>query len=198
MNAIRTTLAVSCMLAVLAGCATGPSLRSDYDPAADFASYRTYGFAGELGTDRSGYSTLITEHFKQAVGSELDARGYRYAESNPDLLVNFFVAISEKTDIRSTSTPAPTMGPGYYGYRYGRYSGWPTYTTDVRTVRYKEGTANVDLIDAARNQLIWEGVAEGRVRDENLQNPGPAISALVAELFVLYPAQAGSAVSAAK
>jgi len=191
-NRNRTILALSGVLAILAGCASGPSIRSDYDRSADFASYRTYGFASELGTDRAGYSTLITDHFKRAVGRELEARGYQHAESNPDLLVNFFVAISEKTDIRSTSTPAPTLGAGYYGYRYGLYTGWPAYSTDVRTVHYKEGTANIDLIEARRSQLIWEGVAEGRVRDEALENPGPAISALVAELFAQYPAQAGS------
>ena len=196
MNGIRTILTVSGVLAILAGCASEPSILSDYDRSADFASYRTYGFADELGTDRAGYSTLITDHFKQAVGRELETRGYQHAESNPDLLVNFFVAISEKTDVRST--PAPTAGAGYYGYRYGLYTGWPAYSTDVRTVHYKEGTANIDVIDAKRSQLIWEGVAEGRVRDEALQNPGPAISALVAELFTEYPAQAGSAASASQ
>ncbi|HWM28676.1 MAG TPA: DUF4136 domain-containing protein [Woeseiaceae bacterium] len=191
MNKIRTILAVSGVLAILAGCASGPSILSDYDRSADFASYRTYGFEDELGTDRAGYSTLITDHFKRAVGRELEARGYQHAESNPDLLVNFFVAISEKTDVRST--PTPTAGAGYYGYRYGLYTGWPAYSTDVQTVHYKAGTANIDVIDAKRRQLIWEGVAEGRVRDKALQNPGPAIDALVAELFTQYPAQAGSA-----
>jgi Domain of unknown function (DUF4136) len=195
-NRIRTILAVSGVLAILAGCASGPSILSDYDHSADFASYRTYGFADELGTDRAGYSTLITDHFKRAVGRELETRGYTHAESNPDLLVNFFVAISEKTDVRST--PAPTAGAGYYGYRYGLYTGWPAYSTDVRTVHYKEGTANIDVIDARRSQLVWEGVAEGRVRDEALQNPGPAISAVVAEIFTEYPAPAGSAASASQ
>lgn len=194
MNRIRTILAVSGVLAaILAGCASGPSIRSDYDRSADFASYRTYGFASELGTDRAGYSTLITNHFKRAVGRELEARGYDHAESNPDLLVNFFVAIREKTDVRST--PAPTVGAGYYGYRYGLYTGWPAYSTDVQTVHYKAGTANIDVIDTGRSQLVWEGVAEGRVRDEALENPGPAIDAVVAEIFTQYPAQAGAAAS---
>jgi Domain of unknown function (DUF4136) len=183
--------AVTFGLALVAGCASGPEIRSDYDRSADFSSYETYGFARELGTDRAGYSTLITEHFKRAVGKELEARGYRYEESNPDLLANFFVSIREKTDVRSS--PSPTYGAGYYGYRYGLYTGWPAYSTDVQTVHYKTGTANVDLVDPGRKQLIWEAVAEGRVRDEALENPGPAIDAVVAELFVSYPAKAGSA-----
>ena len=193
MVTIRTVLAVTSVLALLSACASGPSVRSDYDRSVDFASYSTYGFASELGTDRAGYSTLITNHFKRAVGHELETRGYRYAESNPDLLVNFFVAIREETDVRST--PAPTVGVGYYGYRYGLYTGWPAYSTDVQTVHYKAGTANIDVVDAGRSQLVWEGVAEGRVRDEALENPGPAIDAVVAEIFTQYPAQAGATAS---
>ncbi len=193
MNKIKLCFlpAVVLCVAVLSGCSSGPSIRSDYDRSVDFSSYETYGFATELGTDRAGYATLITEHFKRAVSHELEARGYRYSESSPDLLANFYVAIQEKTDVRST--PAPTVGVGYYGYRYGLYTGWPAYSTDVRTVHYKTGTANVDLIDAKRKQLIWEGVAEGRVRDAALDNPRAAIDALVADLFAQYPATAGTA-----
>lgn len=178
-------------VAVLTSCASGPTIRSDYDRSADFTSYRTFGFASELGTDRAGYSTIITEHFKGSVRNEMEARGYKYTASNPDLLANFYVAIREKTDVRST--PAPTVGVGYYGYRYGLYTGWPAYSSDVRTVHYKTGTANVDLIDAKRKQLIWEGVAEGRVKEESLANPAEAIESLVAELFTHFPATAGSA-----
>lgn len=181
---------------VVAGCASGPTIRSDYDRSADFSSYETFGFASELGTDRAGYSTLITEHFRRAVRNEMESRGYTYAETNPDLLANFYVAIREKTDVRST--PAPTVGVGYYGYRYGLYTGWPAYSSDVRTVHYKTGTANVDLIDAERRQLIWEGVAEGKVKEESLANPGEAIEGVVAELFASYPARAGSPASTTK
>jgi hypothetical protein len=180
-------------LATIAGCASGPDIRSDFDRTADFSTYETFGFASELGTDRAGYTSLITEHFKRAIRRELETRGYEYTETNPDLLANFYVSVREQTDIRST--PSTTAGAGYYGYRYGMYTGWPAYTTDVRTVHYKAGTANIDLVDAKRKQLVWEGVAEGRVRDEALESPGPAIDAVVAELFARYPARAGSAAS---
>jgi Domain of unknown function (DUF4136) len=192
----RLIAAASLGLAViLAGCASGPTIHSDYDRTADFSAYETFGFASELGTDRAGYSTLITEHFKRAIRQEMETRGYQYTETNPDLLANFYVAIREQTDIRST--PSPTYGAGYYGYRYGMYTGWPAYSTDVSTVHYKAGTANVDLVDAQRKQLIWEGVAEGKIRDEALENPGEAIAAVVTELFASYPARAGSAAAVA-
>ncbi len=40
-------------VAVLASCASGPSIRS-----ADFTSYRTFGCTSELGTDRAAISAL--------------------------------------------------------------------------------------------------------------------------------------------
>jgi hypothetical protein len=63
----------------------------------------------------------------------------------------------------------------------------------VDTVHYKVGTANVDIVDAKRRQLIWEGVAEGRLTREVMENPQPAIESVVAELFSRYPGRARTA-----
>jgi hypothetical protein len=174
---------------LLPGCAaTGPEIRTDYDRSADFSSFESYGFPDELGTDRAGYSTLITTHFRQAVDREMQSRGYRYTESHPELLVNFFANVRNVTAIRSR--PNVWVGYGYYGYRYGMYTAWPLYADNVDTVHYKVGTANIDIVDAERNQLIWEGVAEGRLTREVMENPQPAIESVVAELFSRYPGKA--------
>lgn len=173
-------------LAVLgAGCASNraPDTRIDYDKSVDFSVYRTFGFPKETGTDRGGYSTLVTSYFKSAMSTALEARGYKYAEENPDLLVNFFMNTRERTEIRPQSS---TLGYGYYGYRYGLYDAWPMYEGD-RTVTYKVGTINVDIVDAHKKQLIWEGVSEGRMSDEAMANPKVNINAVVTELMRQYP-----------
>lgn len=175
--------------ALLSSCAaTRTDIRTDYDRSADFSAYETYAFADELGTDRAGYSTLITRHFKQAVNHEMQSRGYRYSETDPDLLVNFFANARDVTTVRSR--PRMYVSYGYFGYRYGMYSAWPLYADDVDTVHYRVGTANIDIVDAERNQLIWEGVAEGRLTREVMENPQPAIVSVVAELFSRYPGRA--------
>ena len=176
-------------LAVLSGCATSPTVHTDVDNSADFSEDRTYAFASELGTDREGYSTLVTDHFKRAVSNELDARGYRYDASNPDLIVNFNARIRTQSDV--VSTPEPALGAGYYGYRYGLYTAWPLYAEDIDTVTYKVGTANVDVVDAERRQLVWEGVAEGELTEKAMNDMTGAINNVVAKLFEKYPATAG-------
>ena len=45
------------------------------------------------------------------------------------------------------------------------------------------GTVNVDIIDGERMQLIWEGVAEGRITRDDLENPRVVVDTVVAELF---------------
>lgn len=167
----------------LAACATstGPDIAVDFDRSADLTSFKTYGFPDELGTDRAGYSTLVTQYFKDAVNREMQKRGFTYEQEDPDLLVNFFSNVREVTDVRRS--PRASLGYGYYGYRYGLYGAWPFYDQDVDVVRYKVGTLNVDIVDGERMQLIWEGVAEGRITRDDMRNPRAAIDAAVAELF---------------
>lgn len=177
-------IVLACAFSLLAACAsTGPDIRVNQDQAADFGRYHTFGFPAETGTDRGGYSTLLTSYFKTAVTREMRARGYEYAQNNPDLLVNFFVNVRHETDTR----PRLGMGYGYYGYRYGLYTAWPLYDLNEETVHYRVGTANLDIVDAAKKQLLWEGVAEGQLRDEDMDRPQPTVDRVVTELMGRFP-----------
>jgi hypothetical protein len=170
------------LVASIAGCATtdAPDMRVDYDRSADFSVYRTFGFPKETGTDRGGYSTLITSYFKSSVSTAMEARGYKYSAENPDLLVNFYMNTRDRSELR------PDLGAGYYGYRDGLYGGWPMYQQN-RTFNYQVGTINLDIVDAAKKQLIWEGVSEGIVTEESLANPKVKVNAVVTELMRRYP-----------
>ncbi len=179
----------------LAACSSGPKLRANSAPGANLAAYKTYTFASPLGTDRGGVETPLSGYFKEATRREMDARGYQYVESgSADLLINFGANARENVDVRST--PAPTYGYGYYGYRAGVYGGWYGAGSEVETVRYKVGTANIDVVDFAKKQLVWEGVAEGRLSEKVMKDPRAAVNAVVAELFTQFPGTAGGAAPA--
>ena len=194
LNILRSASAALVLGALLisSGCATTPhpDIRTDYDRKADFSLYRTYGFPAETGTDRGGYSTLLTKYFKEAVQHGMEARGYKYSADHPDLLVNFYTNTRHASDV--VSTPGFYPAWGYFGYRYGLYSAWPLYDRDVETVHYKIGTANVDVIDAAKKQLIWEGVAEGRVTETALDNQEANIDSVVTQLLEKFPGRAAT------
>ena len=170
---------------LLASCATGPKVSSDYDHSANFAAYRSFGFYEPLGTDQAGYESLITQTLKTAVRTEMESRGYVYSESGADLLVNFNGRLAQRTNVSQTPTPV------YYGYRRGVYGGWSGYAYETRVDQYVEGTINVDLIDAQRKQMVWEGVAVGRVTNKTQEERQAAIRAAIAEIFAKYPFKAG-------
>lgn len=184
----RPGLAILLAVLVLAGCASGPSIYVNTDPSASFTTYRTYNFMEPLGTDRPGYSSVLSEFLRIAAARELEARGYRKSD-NPDLLINFNVQTQEK--VQSSTTPAGPAYGGYYGYRRGYYGVWGGYETTV--TQYTEGTLTVDVVDAARKQLAWDGTAVGRVRETDRQNMQPAVDAVVAQIFAKFPYQAPAA-----
>lgn len=183
-------LASGSMAALLAACASGPTVKSDYDRQADFSRYRTFGYMSPLGTDKAGYSTLLTERLKDATRGQMEMRGYVYDAANPDLLVNFNGKLQQKTEV--SQAPAPPMGP-YYGYRSCFYGGWPGYGWNDTVYQYTEGTLNIDLVDPRRKQLVWEGVEVGEVRDPEAATSPQSIEKAVAQVFSQYPFRAGVA-----
>ncbi len=175
----------------LVACATQPQVRVHTDAAADLAGYQRYAYVESLGTDKAEYTTLLTRYLKESVDRELGARGYQRVESasDADFLVNFFVSTRERTDVRER--PAVSLDV-YYGYRrdwYGVWAGYPV-ARDVRS--YTEGTLHIDLVDRARNQLVWEGIAVGRVTRAAMDNPRSAVADGVAAIFQRYPYRAAT------
>ena len=177
----RRFILPSLLVLLLAACSTGPTVRSERDASAVFSRYATFGFFDPLGTDTSGYETLVTQALKASTRREMEARGYRYAESGADLLVNFNAQLADRTEVQPRPMPGPP--PEYYGYR--SYITWPDYGVVVD--QYKEGTLNIDVVDAQHRKLIWEGVAIGRVTEKVQRHRAQAIDKAVAEIFKSYP-----------
>lgn len=185
--------AVLASLAYLGACASGPTIRADSDPSVNLSSYKTFGFFDKVSTDNSAYTTLVSTRLKDATRRELEKRGYQYSTDNPQLLANFGLNIQDKQEIRST--PTASVGYGYYGYRAGMYGVWGGYPQDIDTINYKEGTLTIDLVEASKKQLVWQGTAQGRINKKAIENPGPAIDAVVGEIFTKFPVPAPGAVA---
>jgi hypothetical protein len=179
------------VMALLSACASGPKIQSDYDPSIDFTGYKTYGFFNPMGIENPNYSSIYGAIFRDAIGKEMESRGYVYSD-NPDLLINVAGRLQDKTKV--TTSPDPYYGAGYYGYRRGAYGAWGGYgygsTTHVS--QYTEGTINVDMVDRAQKRMVWEGVAVGRVNEKKSNDERrTAIYAGIKEMFAGYPFRAG-------
>jgi len=182
---VRIVIALGCAL-LLAACERGPTIRDDGDPSVDFTAYKTFGFFDQLSTDKSKYATMLTGRLKDATRAELTKRGYTEAPE-PQLLVNFSTNVENRTEVQSTGTSASY---GFYGYRTGMYGAWGGYPQDVYTTHYQQGTLAIDMVDSAKKQLVWQGIAQARLTKTMLDNPGAAIGSVVADIFERYPVKA--------
>ena len=185
-GAIR--LALLLLVALLAGCATGPRITTDTDPAADFASYRTFAFYDPLAVETKGYATPSSQRMKSAARREMESRGYVYDEAKPDLLVNINAYINERQDV--ISTPQLQFRT-YYNYRYNSYVQSAFWTDRTDVYNYSEGTLNIDLVDALRKQLVWEGIAVGRMANTKPAQRDTRIDSTIGEIFAQYSHRAG-------
>ncbi|MCG2839698.1 DUF4136 domain-containing protein [Sandaracinobacter sp. RS1-74] len=176
-------------LLALAACSSGPNIQTLSDPSVSFSQYQTFGFVEPLGTDRAGYQSIVSQHLKDSTRRQMEARGFRYDPASPQLLINFSAKLDDK--MRVTTVPEPSYyGYGYYGYRRGFYQPWPMYTDRTEVTQYQQGTLTIDLVDAARKQLVWEGTATKAVSSKDVENVPATIESTVAAVFAKFPVPA--------
>lgn len=192
-NRSARCLLMACLLALLAACATGPAVRTDHDPEADFARYRTWAFYQPIAMEASGYSTYLTDRIKADIRRGMEGHGYVYDAASPDLRVNFQGIVQEKTNIYSVPRSDYQV---FYSYRARSYVAVPYWYDDTVVNNYREGTLTVDMVDAARNRLVWTGAAIGRVTRKSPEERAQEADVAIAEIFLRYPYRAGSAMVA--
>ncbi|MEQ8857436.1 MAG: DUF4136 domain-containing protein [Pseudomonadales bacterium] len=176
--------ALALLATLLASCAAAPRVEVARAPGTDFLDYDTFTFHQPLGTDREGgMRTILSQNLTRAARTELEARGYRFVDGDADLEVNFFV---ESKEVIEGLARRPGVDFGY-GVFHRHYGVWSDYDTEVRQVT--EGTLHVDVIDAAQNTLVWEGVARARGSDAEFAFEPEGVRAAVSRVFAAFPRQ---------
>ncbi|WP_020533652.1 DUF4136 domain-containing protein [Flexithrix dorotheae] len=165
-------------LALFAGaCSTSNQVATDYDVKADFSQYTTYNFWEFDKEDEKelGYDQLDERRVKEALVQQMESRGYTMTEK-PDLLVN--VRIMVKTRQNATTN-------NMYPYRYYWGGGY-----NININEYEESTIVVDLVDAQKKELVWQGSIEMPTTTE-VEARDRKIKDAVMTLFLKYPHRAG-------
>lgn len=191
MNKLYRLITVLATITLAAGCGSTTKIHSDYDPSVDFSQFKTYAYYNPMGIENPNYSSLLGQMFRDAIDAQMLPLGY-VMSANPDLLINVSARLEDKT--RVTTMSDPMMGGGYYGYRGGMYDPWGGYGygTSTHVSQYTEGTVNVDMVDIDQKRMVWEGVAIGRIDDEQKNDKlRQDIMDGIAEMFTNYPFRAG-------
>ncbi len=150
---------------------------NDYDKKVDFNQFKTFAFF-KSGVDKVEISDLDKKRILKAIETEMLAKGFTKSD-NPDLLVNFFTKSREQVDVNAFNN---NWGYGY-GYGWNPYI-WGGNRTTVRTST--TGTLFIDLIDAKKKEMIWQGEGEGEIF-KNQKNKEERIGEFVKEILKQYP-----------
>jgi hypothetical protein len=162
------------LLFLVASCSS-VRVTADYDTATDFSKYKTFAFY-KKGIDKAEISDLDKRRILKAVESELLSKGFTKSE-NPDVLVNIFTKSRQKVNIYSDRHFYHGWHPWYYGPNFG-----------MHISKYTEGTLFIDLIDAEKKELAWQGIGSGALtRTGDVAKKEERIKEFVAEIMAKYP-----------
>lgn len=172
------TMATMTLLLVVATSCSSVRVAADYDKNANFNEYKTFAFF-KTGIDKAEISDLDKRRILRAIESELLAKGYTKSE-NPDLLVSIFTKSRDKVNVYNS---AYGYGPYGYGWGWSPYY-WNTGYNSVSTST--EGTLYVDLIDANKKELVWQGMGVGYL-SQRMDKKEERIKEFVAKIMERYP-----------
>lgn len=164
----------SLLLAI--GCAT-LEVDTDYDPAVDFSTLRTFDwFPGPGASDE----TLTLKRIRSAVTSQLQAKGLSPASERPDFLIRVTVSdrMSEAGDVGVGASVGLPIGGGLFSLGTGRST--PT--------RKRESTIALDFLAPGDSSPLWHGSATDAVDTGALpQEQVDRINRAVAKMLDQFP-----------
>lgn len=164
------------LLFVLASCSS-VRVASDFDKNADFNQYKTYAFF-KSGIDKVEISDLDKRRILTSIDRELAAKGFTKSE-NPDILVNIFTKSRQQVDVTQFNA----------GWGYGWGWGWNPWMWGGRNTTVStstEGTLYIDLVDAKKKELVWQGEGVG-VLTQNSKKKEERIQEFVQKILATYP-----------
>ena len=185
MKAFFRLLLATLPIGLLLSCST-VSVVTDYDSNANFNSYKSYAFF-KTGIDKAQISDLDKRRILRAIESEMAAKGF-VKSTDPDLLVSIFTTESERVDVYNNWAWGwgPYWGPYWGGYWGPGYWG-PTVSTST------EGNLYIDLIDADKKELVWQGRGKGTLANTgDVAKKEERIREFVKKIMEAYPPEVPS------
>ena len=181
---------VTVLGATMVAC-SGMSVRTDFDPQADFSRYKTFFVLEEAGDATA--PGFWDARIKSAIARTLTAKGWQQANSpeSADVAVGYQLTTEQRSSYQTVST-----GWGGYGYGMGdwygsRAGGMATSTTTER--RYEVGTLIVAMFDVERKQMVYSSTASGTI-DERKQTPEQAqadVNGIIDKMLENFPPNGG-------
>lgn len=159
---------------------------ADYDKDANFNNYKTFAFF-KTGIDKAEISDLDKRRILRAVESELLTQGYVKSE-DPDLLVSIFTKAQTRVDVYNNNWGWGGFGGwGWGGWGMGGFGpGWGMGMNQPAVSTQSEGTLFIDLIDAKKKELVWQGMGTGFL-SRKIEKKEERIKEFVSKVMEKFP-----------
>lgn len=175
---MKTIKLLPVLLLFVLGACSSVRVASDFDKNVDFSQFKTYAFY-KNGIDKVEISDLDKKRILRSIDETMAAKGFTKSET-PDLLVNIFTKAREQVNVNQFNA----------GWGYGWGWGWNPYLWGGNTSVYTttEGTLYIDLIDAKKKEMIWQGEGAGGLT-QNSGDKDKRIKEFVSKILEQYPPQ---------
>ena len=177
---IRSVLVIAGLLA-LPSLGLAQKVRFDYDHGAKFTGFSTYRLV-RVG-DNPAISQLYDQRIQAAMEEELAKKGLRRVPTGGDLVIGYQGAVEKETQY-TTFNDGGAWGYGP-GWGYGAGWGGPSMSTTTQTT-IPVGVLTIDVMDPAKKQLLWRGMATDTLSDKPDKN-NKKIAKAVKKVFEKYP-----------
>ncbi|MGH8038177.1 MAG: DUF4136 domain-containing protein [Stenotrophomonas sp.] len=172
--------AIAVLATSLVACATTPTVHTDFDPGANFASFKSYSWAMKP----QGGSPLVQQRIVDGIDARLQARGWTLAPNGGDVALAAHIVTSQRQTLDTFYSGSNMGGWGWRGGGWGGGMGMGTATTTVRT--YDVGTLVLDMFDAKSKQAVWRGTASSTVPSSPAR-VNAAVESGLDRLFASFP-----------
>jgi hypothetical protein len=173
---------------LVASSALAHTVRIDFDHATHFSSYKTYRWVAppESQSSQSLFpSQILDQRIVAFIEEALASRGLRRVKTGGDLLVDYRMVVTEQPQF---VTFGDGWGPGWNWAGNWGSAAWPGGYSVTTVQTFYEGTLVIDIRDANRNKMVFEGTSTQSVSSRPNRNT-ERMARAVNKIMASYPPQ---------
>lgn len=159
---MKAALGIAAVALLATGPAAAQQVHIDYNPTADFGSYRTFAWHDTPKISIYDDNPLNHSRIKHGVAYYLIRAGMVEDTEDPDLNVTYYGEVDSEFEVNTLAAAGYNIPTDWEWDPYwGNAAGTQTTTSNV----HKAGTLVIDIWDARTDEMVWRGTMVAVLND---------------------------------